>query len=140
MIKSASLHQIKNNAYVEFVKFSLVGAVNTSVDLGAYIFMTRMVLYFSEHILIAKAIAFVFATISSFALNRTWTFNKKDKVKFNEVLRFYSTVGTGIFINVGAVYFFHEILGFHDITSALIATAFTVFWGFAFSKFWVFKK
>ena len=137
-MKTATLN-LKNSAYVEFMKFSVVGIANTSVDLGLYILLTRLIPYFGNHILIAKALTFIAATICSFTLNRTWTFAKRDAVKFKEIIKFYSTVGSGIFINVGAVYFFHEVVGFSDIVAAVLATGFTVFWGFAFSKFWVFK-
>lgn len=138
-MKTASL-QFKNNSYVEFIRFSIVGIANTAVDIGTYILLTRSITFFFDHILIAKSIAFIAATICSFSFNRSWTFNKKDKVKISEVVRFYSTVGTGIFINIGAIYFFHRIIGIHDIISAILATVFTVLWGFTFSKFWVFKK
>lgn len=138
-MKTAAL-QFKNNAYVEFAKFSVVGVANTSVDLGLYILLTRLLPFFGSHILLAKALSFIAATICSFVLNRTWTFAKRDAVKFKELFKFYSTVGSGIFINVGAVYFFHEIMGINDIFAAALATGFTVFWGFAFSKFWVFKN
>jgi len=139
MTKAATLQQ-KSPARIEFLKFSLVGVANTAVDLGLYIMLTRLIFFFGEHILVAKALSFIAATICSFTLNRTWTFAKKDPVRIKEVLKFYSTVGSGIFINVAAVYFFHEMLGVNDILSAVFAAGFTVFWGFAFSKFWVFKN
>ncbi len=131
---------LKNNSYIEFAKFALVGVANTAVDLGLYVFLTRQIGYFENHLLFAKALTFIAATICSFTLNRRWTFNKRDRVTAQEIIKFYSTVGTGIFINVGAVYFFHHILGINDIIAAILATGLTVFWGFAFSKFWVFKK
>ena len=71
--------QLKND-YIEFIKFSLVGMINTSVDFGVYIMLSRSIYLFSRHFLIAKALSFIAATVCSFLLNRRWTFNKMDPV------------------------------------------------------------
>jgi putative flippase GtrA len=127
-------------AYKEFGRFAVVGVINTAVDIGIYTFLTRLIPLFFGHLLFAKAVSFVVATVCSFTLNRQWTFQQQGKVRIHEILRFYSTVGSAIFINLGVVYIFHTKLHFHDLFAVVIATGFTVVWNFLFTKFWVFTN
>ncbi len=73
-------------------------------------------------------------------VNRYWTFGKSEPVTSTEIIRFYATVGIGIFVNVGVQYIVVTLLGVNDLVGILVASLFTALWGFIFSKFFVFKK
>ena len=124
----------------QFIRFCLVGILNTMVDFIIYYLLTRSFWEFNEFITIPKAISYLAATVCSFSVNRYWTFEKHEPVVIKEVIRFYSTVGLGIFVNVGVQYFAVIILGFHDLVGVLLAAGGTALWGFLFSKFFVFVK
>lgn len=131
---------LKNKESItQFMKFGLTGVANTAIDFVVYLFLTRFTPFFSIHIIEAKAISFLAAATFSYFANRRWTFNKTGSHNAKEVVLFYSTVGSGIFINVGVQYFVVEILHISDIFGILAAAAFTAVWGFLFSKFIVFK-
>ncbi|MEK7478031.1 MAG: GtrA family protein [Patescibacteria group bacterium] len=125
---------------ISLYKFAVVGVCNTMIDIGFYTLLTRGTSYFGDHILLAKTISFILATIFSFLVNKYWTFGHRNKVKMMEVLKFYSTALIGIFINVGSLYIFHIQLGWYDLLAVLAATGASFVWNFSFSRFWVFKK
>ena len=52
----------------EAIKFALVGAMNTFLDIGVYTFVTRTISFFAESFLSAKIFSFFIGTISSFFL------------------------------------------------------------------------
>jgi glycosyltransferase involved in cell wall biosynthesis len=125
--------------YLQIVKFGTIGVINTFIDFVGYVSFTRLIPFFETRILAAKAISFFMGTVFSFIMNRRWTFSVKRAPTIGEVVRFYSTVGLGIFINLASVYVFHSIFGFYDIFAVIIATVITFAWGFIFSKYWVFR-
>ncbi|KKW37432.1 MAG: UDP-glucose-undecaprenyl-phosphate glucosyltransferase [Candidatus Adlerbacteria bacterium GW2011_GWB1_54_7] len=60
---------------LELLKFMAVGVVNTLVDAGVYVALTRAIAIFAGAPVTAKFFSFVCATISSLILNRYWTFD-----------------------------------------------------------------
>ncbi|MFZ2886240.1 MAG: GtrA family protein [Minisyncoccia bacterium] len=123
---------------VQFAAFCTVGVLNTLVDIGSYFVLTRY-LFPDGGIIAAKALSYLAATVSSFTINRHWTFGKRSRVQFSEIRKFYTTVALGIFVNVGAQYVAVHLLGINDLISVLLAAFVTGVWGFSFSKWYVFK-
>jgi putative flippase GtrA len=119
------------------MRFCIVGLANTTVDIAAYFFLTRVLGF--DMIVAAKACAYLLATLFSFTVNRYWTFGRRDVVRLAEVGRFYSTVGLGIFVNTGVMYVVARIIGLPDLFGVVIAAGATAVWGFAFSRWYVFK-
>jgi putative flippase GtrA len=124
----------------QFGKFASVGVMNTLIDFIMYFATTRFIFFFSQNIFHAKALSFLLATSFSFMANRKWTFKKSGPGKFKEAVKFYLTVGSGIFINVGMHYLVVKTLGYSDILGIIAAAACTGLWSFSFSKLWVFKQ
>ncbi len=128
-----SLHQ--------FVKFALIGVVNTAVDFGIYTLLTRYTVAFDYHTArkyIANLISFLIATTFSFYANRSWTFRRTDKATLGEATRFYSTTVSGLFLNEILLLIMVRGFGIYDLIAKVFATFVTIFWNFLFKKFWVF--
>lgn len=123
----------------QMVIFGSIGVINTTLDLCIYYSLTRFTDVFRGQVVTAKSLSFIVASAFSFLFNRRFTFGRRDKIRFMEVVKFYSTVGAGIFINVGAVYVLHVWLHIFDLIAVLMSTVLTFVWGFTFSKKWVFK-
>jgi glycosyltransferase involved in cell wall biosynthesis len=70
----------------QLVKYSIIGIINTFLDWGVYLGLTRIFAYFIQHYLFAKGISFCVAVTNSYFWNRYWTFRSKRK----EILRQYS--------------------------------------------------
>jgi putative flippase GtrA len=123
----------------EALKFMSVGVINTLLDAGAYIILTRGTTIFSEHLIVAKFLSFFAGTVSSLLLNRTWTFEVRTRLKAAEIARFYTVTSAAIVLNVFLMNLFVS-LGMYDLVALAVTTVFTFALNFTFSKMWVFKR
>ncbi len=134
----------------QFGKFILTGGFNFLVDatvLNFFIFSTGITDGIPQTGF--KSVSFVFGVISSYALNRYWTFSVNLKKNISkEILQFLAVSGIGFVVNVGADYFFVNMVGsFWDMRpslwaqfSAVLASAIAMIWNFTGYKFFVFKS
>lgn len=123
----------------QLLRFMTVGVVNTALDTGVYIALTRFIPAFSEGPVAAKFFSFLAATISSFFLNRYWTFGMKGAISFREIGRFYAAVSLGLVINVSLMYTLVHVLNVYDLVALGITTLCTFGFNYLLSKAWVFK-
>lgn len=123
----------------ELTKYCMVGGLNTGIDFGLYIGLTRFFVFWSERFLAANIVAFLVANISSFFLNKQFTFRNTS----NRFLYQY-----GKFIGVSLVYialvqsilFLGVIeLQLHDIVAKVFANAVGLAWNFIAHKYWSFN-
>lgn len=127
-----------NITHWQAIKFAAVGVINTLIDITTYFLLTRGIDFFGDNLAIAKALSFGLGTISSFNLNRRWTFNAHGKATLGEIASFYTMVGSSLIINVMSLYVMVRIFGLYDMIAVLFATIISFSWGFVLSKFWVF--
>jgi glycosyltransferase involved in cell wall biosynthesis len=125
---------------IQFVKFAIIGVLNTVTTLFIYTLLTRFVPFFSRELIGAEVLAYVAGMVVSFKFNRRWTFREYWKTNYQEVLRFLTTSITALVGNILIFYFLVEIIKFYDIISVLLCAIFTFAWNFILSKYWVFKK
>lgn len=123
---------------VQFAKFAVVGLANTAVDLSCYFLLTRFAGLHGDLIYIAKAVSFSIATLNSYALNRSWTFNGSHPFSWRHLGKFYAVVGSGIVVNVGIHAINIALFGLPDLASVVVAATGTALWGFALAKRFVF--
>ncbi|MHA1303903.1 MAG: GtrA family protein [Candidatus Heimdallarchaeaceae archaeon] len=62
------------NTVIQFIKFSIVGASGTVVNLGI-VYLLATILGFNEYL--ATSIGFILSVINNFIFNEIWTFNPK---------------------------------------------------------------
>ena len=132
--------ELGNKTYIQAMKFICVGLANTLVDIFFYFALTRLISFFSLHIILARTISFSISTLCSFTLNRLWTFEKKDKLHKSEIIKFYASTVIGLVVSIGSMKFFIQTFHFYDLVALLISVIFTFIWNFSASKFWVFKN
>ncbi|MFO7807548.1 MAG: GtrA family protein [Candidatus Moraniibacteriota bacterium] len=142
----------------QFVRFGLIGGMNTGIDLIIlYILMTSFGINEGLGYMFFKTFSFSAAATFSYFMNKTWAF--KDNSKKNQVQKFsqffiISVIGAGI--NVGTatlvVTFIKPAIGLADlgvitltgelwgIIGGLCGTAVGLLWNFFGYKFLVFKK
>jgi glycosyltransferase involved in cell wall biosynthesis len=121
------------------VKFMAVGVVNTLVDTGVYVTLTRGIAIFASHLLVATFLSFLAGTVSSLNLNRRWTFGLRTRLSLAEVARFYATVSLALLINLESM----KLLlgtGLYDLFALLLSAVLTFMASFTLSKLWVFRK
>lgn len=125
---------------VQFVKFCLVGSLNTLTTFFTYVLLTRTSGFFFVHYLMAEALAYFAGTILSFMLNRHWTFQKSLGVDFLEMVRFYATILSGLMMNLAVLFALVELFSLYDIIAVAVSLFFTAAWNFILMKFWVFPS
>jgi putative flippase GtrA len=122
----------------QFVKFCLVGTLNTGVDFGIYLALTRLTSFWSWHVVAASAVSFSVAVLSSFVLNTFWTFRCGGSGWHRRVLPFFAVAIGGLLVNTLTVWFV-VTLGVWDVLAKVVATAFTLAWNFTMQRRWTFK-
>lgn len=125
-----------NRHFKQFLKFSLVGGLNTVLDTVLYILLTRV---FLLHYLLANVISFVASATNSFFLNRKFTFKVKEKKKYDYTKFLFVALG-GLLISESVLYVVVSLFELSDIYGKLLAIFFTVLWNFFGAKLFVFKN
>lgn len=120
----------------QFIKFGLIGLLNTFVDLIAYIFFTRVLFC---HYLVAAFLAFVIAATSSFILNSYWTFVIQDKLK-ERYLKFFLVALGGLLWTELFLYILVDKFFWFDLWAKIFTVLVVVNWNFFLQKYWTFKK
>jgi putative flippase GtrA len=120
----------------QFIKFCLVGVVNTAIDFAVYYFLTRVVgIYF----LLANLISVLVAMTFSFVFNKYWTF-KNFNPKINKQYLKFALVNLVYFLlNTAIIWLGVSIMGLGDLWSKLLATAVGLAWSFGANKIWTFR-
>ncbi len=127
-------------ALKQFLKFGIIGVVNTLIDFIIYFLLTRSMPFWREHYLWANLISFSVAVANSFYWNRRWTFRNTNKNLRVQFTKFYIINLTGLVINESLLYYLVSRVGFHDLSAKFIVVMIVVFWSFSLSKFWAFRE
>lgn len=135
--------------FYQIGKFILVGGFNFLLDvtiLNSLIFATGAVRGPWQSGF--KAVSFIFGAVSSYLLNKHWTFQPKSNGGASkEILRFAAISSVGFTVNVAVDYVFVNMIGsFWEMKpmlwaqfSAVIAAIVAMSWNFIGYKFFVFK-
>ena len=121
----------------ELLRFCLVGMVNTFLDFGAYLLLTRLFGFWSEHLLVAAAASWCLAILSSFLLNNFWTFGHGTLRLQNRMGKFAAVALSGGIWNLILMAIFMR-LGLHDIWAKVLSTVGVTVWNFTLQKRWTF--
>lgn len=125
---------IKEN-FVKFIKFGIVGVVNTCTSLVVY----YILLFFGVHYLIGNTCGFVISSLVGFILNKTLVFKKKDETK-KSLVKYYLLYISSYIINMVGLYIIVDKLGISDKIAPIILLCITVPYNYIGSNFWVFKN
>ncbi len=142
--------QKKHKNIQEITKFSLIGVLNTIVDLG-WLYFLIYITGISSGIGYStfKALASILTSLHSYLWHKYWTFEKNDeKINLKEYSKFLTTILIGIAINVTVASTIVNIIGPQFNVSEIVwagvgATvgAFSTWvWNFLILKRVVFKK
>lgn len=148
LIKSAKLVfrlASQKKSYRQFIKFCIVGAVNTGVDWVVF-YPVKILLgrYFPDLKLqsvrqIAKAVSFIISALSNYIMNRKWTFRSQDKRVVREGAKFMVVALGGLAINQAVFYLITGQLHWRDIFGLILATAAATLWNFFINRSWTFR-
>ncbi len=140
-------------SFIQLVKFVLVGASNTLVDL----IVTRIIMALTGWDYVAKVIGYILGIINSYVLNSAWTFKRERKRNTAEMLKFLAVNIAVLGISLGLKWLFQSGLqldvwwiGFMgenwftglingEYFCTLLATVICIFINFIGNKLFVFR-
>lgn len=120
----------------QFMKFSVVGGVNTVVDFGVYLILTRLL---DVPYVLAGALSFTVASTNSYIWNRRWTFRDRETQVVTQYVKFFVVSAVGLGLNAGILFFLVHTWGVHDIIAKAVAIGVVVAWNFSVNKLWIFR-
>ncbi len=81
------------STFIQFVRYCIVGGLNTFVDIGMLnILLWRFPTHNVQALTVYNAVAYSCGAISSFYLNKYWTFRHTHKATTKEVVRFVISI------------------------------------------------
>ena len=122
------------------LKFLIVGAINTGVDLGLYLILTHFIPFFADQQVLAKGISYAAGTLNSFLWNRNWTFKSNAGYLNVTTLLFVLSNLVGLGLNTFILYAGLKVFRLPELLALCTATAIPLIWNFLISKFVVFRK
>lgn len=124
----------------QFVKFGLVGAVNTILTLV----IQWAFLALGFHYLIGNTVSFLITVILAYILNNIFAFREKDGTivwsfrAFIKVFLSYSITGLGV-TSIG-LWFWNDILNINPNISPILNLFVTIPMNFVLNKYWAYRK
>lgn len=139
---------MRHKGFRQFIKFGIVGVINTILDWGIFFVLTHFIVTVKEFEPTAKAISFLITIISAFILHSRWTFKGQLQTVSGENITRNSQIFTKFFvvsiIGWGINYFIFKYtrlqLNQSQIVSLVVASGFGIIWNFFVNKFWTFRS
>jgi putative flippase GtrA len=138
----------RNTALWQFVRFGIVGVLNTIVDIIALnILLWRFPTHDANLLLFYNSIAYMLGALNSFGFNKYWTFKHKHAITGSEIIRFAIVNIIGILCNDGIIWsvasILHTVIANHTLWAnaskgcAIIGTTSVSYLGM---RLWVFSR
>ena len=130
--------KITRGDIVQFLKFNIVGILNTLVDFGVFTLLTSFNLGISD--VAAHVISYTCGIVNSYALNSSWTFRKERRRTPRETLLFLLVNLVSLGVSTFVLYCCENWLGIESALFAkVIATGASLVVNFLGNKLFVFK-
>lgn len=125
-----------NEDIVRFIKFGMVGVLNTLVNWSIFFILETYGVYY----ILANIIAYSLSTIHSYLWNTLWVFKYKDKASTDTTFKFIVLNIIGLCLNTGILYVLVDFFNLNKLFALIITTAIVMIINYAVNKVWVFKK
>lgn len=127
-----------------FIKFCVVGTLNTLIDVGILqllLWMTGVDVRTSPLLFLFVTIAFLCAVVNGFILNKLWTFRMRArKNTTRQFLKFLISNFIGLGLTMLLMFVFVQTMHIGPIISKLMTSALVLVWNFLATKHWTFKE
>jgi dolichyl-phosphate beta-glucosyltransferase len=136
MLKRAITKLKSSDKSKQFIKYCLVGGVNTFIDIGAlYVFVE----YLKIDVITASVFSFIIAVANSFLMNKLWTFRNKSTNYRKQFIKFFIVSVIGLGVNTIFMFTLVNLLSIWYILSKVITSFVVLTWNFLVNKFWTFR-
>ena len=128
--------------YKEIINYLIFGALTTIVSLLTYYLLVFTVLNPNNplELQIANIISWITCVTFAYITNRKYVFNSKDKNILKEIIKFYSSRLTTLFLDMTIMFIFVTKLSFSDKIIKIIVQIIIIGLNYILSKILVFKQ
>ncbi len=136
------------SAFVQFVKFGIVGVTNTVISYvlyaGSLYAMQKMMILPHVDYLVAQIIAFVLSVLWSFYWNNKYVFKlgeSEGRSIWKALIKTYISYSfTGLFLSSVLLTFWVRVVGMSEYIAPILNLIISVPLNFIINKFWAFKS
>ena len=118
----------------EFIKFAIVGLLNTGIDVAIFFLLT----WLGCPYLAAQVVSYSCGAGNSYLLNKFWTF-RSSGISYAEIIRFTTVNLISLGISIVALTLLHDTAGLGLAAAKGGATVCALAANFLGNKLWVFK-
>lgn len=134
IIKFLNTKNYINNCF-QFIKFSIVGALNTIISIVFYYIFLKLGLFY----IIANTLAYVAGMINSYILNKIWVFKANVYSKIT-ILKFTIVNLVSLILSNSLLYLMINGIGFNRIFAQLPVIFVILTINYSVNKIWTFRK
>ena len=129
---------IKKRDFIQFLKFIIIGIINTLVNLFVFYILTDII---KIYYMVSAVIAFIFAVTNSFILNKTWTFKESLNYKTSsKYLKFIIISVIALIFNLILLYILVEYFAINHMIAQIAGVFLNFLINFFGNRLWTFKK
>lgn len=125
-----------SKSLTQFIKFCIVGAIGTVIDMGVF----TLILYTTSlNILIISTISFACAVVNNFMLNKAWTFKDKSRRRKTQFIKFAGVSLVSLAFRLPTLYVLVSYFSLWEPAANFIAILVATIVNFIGNKLWTFK-
>ncbi len=127
---------------IQFFKFQFVSVVSYWSDYGVYALLYGFAFSSADAVMgavYAKMISYPVGLMTSYLLNKSWTFGVRRKVFSAYLVKYIVVNACALTANLLAIYILTKYYGISPYLSSMAATAFSFSINYAGNKVWVFE-
>ena len=125
-----------NDDLIRFIKFGMVGVLNTLVNWVIFFILNAFGMYY----ILANIIAYTLGTIHSYLWNTLWVFKYKEKASTDTTIKFVILNVVGLGLNTGILYVLVDLCNLNKFIGLVITTGIVMIINYVVNKLWVFSK
>ena len=125
-----------NDGVIRFIKFGMVGVINTLVNWIIFFILNALGMYY----ILANIIAYILGTVNSYLWNTLWVFKYKDKASTETTIKFIILNLIGLGLNTGILDVLVDLCNLNKFIGLVTTTAIVMIINYIVNKLWVFSK
>ncbi|MET3689714.1 putative flippase GtrA [Priestia megaterium] len=129
------MKNVVNKESIHYLKFCIVGGLNTAIDFFVFSFLSYVGVYY----IIAQCVSYGCGVLNSYLLNRTWTFQRLGKRRKHEFLEFIVLNVFTLIVTSFLLTLFHYKFNIPLPYSKVLVTVVSVGLNYIGTRFWIFK-
>ncbi|MFR1077492.1 MAG: GtrA family protein, partial [Romboutsia timonensis] len=122
-----------NDGVIRFIKFGMVGVINTLVNWIIFFILNALGMYY----ILANIIAYILGTVNSYLWNTLWVFKYKDKTSTETTIKFIILNLIGLGLNTGILYVLVDLCNLNKFIGLVTTTAIVMIINYIVNKLWV---